>query len=376
LPALLEAHRALAETLEDKSKLAMYYCWTGVAMFHTESLPEAHSYLNKALRLGETTRSHQVVAHASLWLSWVCSELGLLDEAIGHSKKARDLGEALGSEDLYCLALSGLGQAYWYRGETAKTRELGQSLLAHGERTGNPRGTVLGYYIIGCSHLTAGDFFSAAESFRKSISFSADPYYSQWPRMLLCLTYALNGQNLEAESLLQEVLRFTGRNHVPIIGTPARSIMGIVMVGKGHLREGIQAYEEGRQSYLKHERRWCYALSEYILGTIYLQILSGWKGGGMHIKAGDVLYGFMKLPFLRRKAEAHLNRSIEAARAIGARMTVGMAQLSLGLLHKSAKKTDSARTYLSEASMVFDRCGAGVYLSQAEEALESLRERP
>jgi class 3 adenylate cyclase/tetratricopeptide (TPR) repeat protein len=368
----LTEYKPLAESLEDKSKLGIFYCWLGAALYHKERIREAYEYLKKTLALGEGIKDHRVIAYASSWLCWVCAELGLLDEAIVHANRGQEVAGVLELEDLYCLSLTGMGQAYWYRGETKKTDEAGRALLKRSQKLGNIRGVVLGHYLIGCSQFMAGDFPSAIESYKTSIRLSADPYYSQWPRMLLGLSYALIGRYEEAEEVVQEVLDFTGKFDVRIIGTPAASIMGIVLAVKGILGQGLRVYEEGRRSYMETQRRWCYALSEYIFGNMYLQIVKDVKAKGIPFVARNIVFMVTRFLSLNRRAEGHLMKAVEEAEKIGARVTLGMAHLALGRLYLSRKRSQEARESLSKAVDVFARCGATAYLDQANEALASL----
>ena len=372
LLSLLIENRQVAESLKDKSKLGMYYCWLGAALFHTEQLREAYEYLKKTLSLGENIKDPQIIVYASSWLCFVCAELGLLDEAIQHAKRGEEMARSLELEDLYCLSLTGLGHAYWYKGETKKTFEVGRTLLERGQEIANVRGIVLGHYIIGCSYFMSGDFSLATESYKTSIRLSADPYYSQWPRMLLGLSYTLSGQYEEAEEVVQEVLNYTNKFDVRIIGTPANSIMGMILAGKGKLREGIRMYEEGQQIYMKADRRWCYTLSEYILGNMYLQIMreSGLKRGPF--LARNIVFMVRNFPLLKKRAVYHLTRSIDLAEKIGAKLTLGMAYHELGLLYLYERKTAEARECITKAVNVFDQCGAEGYLKQAKETLASL----
>jgi tetratricopeptide (TPR) repeat protein len=282
------------------------------------------------------------------------------------------MAKFLEMEEFYFLTLAGLGHAYWYSGETQKTREIGETLLEQSQKISNIRGIVLGHYILGCSHFMSGDFISASEYYKSSIRLSADPYYSQWPRMILCLVSVMNGQYHEAEELLQEVLNYTRKFGVEIIGTPANSIMGIVLVGKGNLSKGIKIYERDRHSYMKKERRYCYALSEYILGTIYLGIIKGEGPRSISFMLRNIVFLLKNLPFLNKKAEFHLKQSIKIAEEIGAKLIYGMAYLNLGLLHQSKRRTANARECVLEAIDVFERCEADQYLKQANEALASL----
>ena len=124
---------------------------------------------------------------------------------------------------------------------------------------------------------------------------------------------------------------------------------------------------------MKKERRWCYALSEYILGTIYLKIIRREVPKNAFFLFRNIVFLVKNLPFLSTKAEFHLTKSIESAKGIGAKITLGMAYLNLGLLNKSKKITEKARECIFEAIDVLEQCEADVYLKQAKEALASLK---
>jgi sugar phosphate isomerase/epimerase len=84
--------------------------------------------------------------------------------------------------------------------------------------------------------------------------------------------------------------------------------------------------------------------------------------------------GFLvkNIPVARKKAEDHLNRSIEVAKEIGAQGMLGMVYLDSGLLQKARGKKDRARQFLTMAIEYFEQCEAETYLKQARDALESL----
>ncbi len=70
---------------------------------------------------------------------------------------------------------------------------------------------------------------------------------------------------------------------------------------------------------------------------------------------------------------AHLNKAIETAKEIGAKLILGRVYHDLGLLHKAKKRSVKAKECISEAIQVFKQCKAEVYLKQANEAFESLQ---
>ena len=72
----------------------------------------------------------------------------------------------------------------------------------------NIRCLVVGHICMGYGHFAAVDFESAIKCFKSAIEVSADPFYSQWPRAFLGMSYLLWGQMQEAEEALHEVVSY------------------------------------------------------------------------------------------------------------------------------------------------------------------------
>ncbi len=130
--------------------------------------------------------------------------------------------------------------------------------------------------------------------------------------------------------------------------------------------------EDAQYSSLKNERRCFFALSEYVLGKVYLQIAEGAKPISIATMAKNIGFLVRNLPFASRKAEDHLNKAIKLAREIGAKGVLGRGYLDLGLLYKVTGRIDQARKSILKAVQVFEQCEAVTYLKQAKEALENL----
>ncbi len=370
---LLKAHESLAESLGDKARLGMFYAWLGFALCIRENYRDSYRYLCDALKLGEEIQNQQIIGYACAWFTWTCAELGFLDEAIHFGKRAQEISRLFESDHfLYFISLSAMGQAYWHRGEARNGFESGKALLQHGKKHSNNRSLVWGHYIMGWSHFTEGDFSSATERFQQAIQISADPYYAQFPRLGLVYSYISNGQFQMADQDLQEVLTFSEKLGADILGTPAQGLLGLVSIGKGHLGSGIKLLESARKIWLEKQRRCLYAASEYMLGRVYLEI--GQRASPISLPTIIRNAGFLvrAIPFATRKAERYFNRSIEVAREIGARGTLGRAYLDLGLLYRAKGKIGQARECLGMAIKVFEQCEAAIYVNQAREALRNL----
>ncbi|NIS68718.1 MAG: AAA family ATPase, partial [Proteobacteria bacterium] len=370
---LLSAHQDVAQSLGDKAKLGMFYCRLAWGLHCRDKYKDAYQYLLRSLEIGEEIDDHHVIGYACAWLTWTCTEMGLLDEAIAYGERAQKVFRSLDSDHyLYFKSLGGMGHAYWFKGERKKAFEAGQAMLEFGHRQSNIRSTVMGHYVTGYSHVIEGDFPSAIECFQKGVQVSADPFYTQMPRLLLGLSYVNNRQFQEAEKELREVAAYSKDFGCEVLGTPAQFSLGGVAIATGNISRGLKAVEEYIRRSRENGRKSCYALFQHGLGKVYLQIVERKGPISPSMMAKNIRFLLKDLPFASKKAEDHFNESIKAADEIGARSILGQAYLDLGRLHRANRKKDQAKECFSAAIQAFEQCEAEVYLRKARDALESL----
>ena len=371
LKQLLLSHKQLVEELNDQTRLGMYHALYGLALYETGQVKEANESLHQALRYGELTEDKRVIGYSSSWLAWSCTELGRMDEAIHYGQKALAISQQLVSDEyIFFGSLSGMGLAYWYKGDRKNTFDTGKNLLEYGQQHTSIRSLVLGHFIMGCSYLIGGDFTTAIECFNRSIEVSADPWYSQFPRMLLGLSYLSCDKLSEAEDALQQVIDYSEKFDTELIKSPANTLMGVISIAKGELSQGLKMLKTAQKEYLKSKRKYAYATSEDILGKIYLKIVEGAPVSLAIIKN----FGFLlkNVPFASRKAEQHFNKSILVAKEIGAKSMLGIAYLDLAQVHRQKGRKDRARGSVLKAIEVLEQCDAEFFLKQARELLASL----
>ena len=370
---LLSAHEALAESLDDKARLGMFYAWLGFARWSGGKTKDSYQYLCNALKLGEEIGDQQVIGYACTWLAWTCAELGLQDQAIAFGERAQEISRCLESDQyLYFKSLSGLAWAYYLGGDTKKCFEAGQALLEYGQSHANIRSLVMGHLMMGSGHLSAGDFPSAIECFEWAIQVSADPFYLQVARTYLGLGYFANGQFQEAEEALHEVVAFSRDFGAELFVTPAQALLGVLLIAKGQMNQGLRLAEDAQRELVENGRKWFLALSHYAMGKLYLQIVEGAAKVSLSIALKNIGFLVKNVPFAKQKATDNLKKMIEIAEEIGAKGLMGMAYLDLGLLHKAKGEKNQARECISTAVHLFEQCEAEVYLRQAKEAIECL----
>ncbi len=373
LVGLLSAHQDLAESLDDRARLGMFYEWLGLALWGIESFRDSYQCLRKALYLGEEINDHKVIGYTCSWLTWTCAEMGLLDEAIAFGERGIEIFEANRLDDfVYFSSLGGMGYAYWYRGDSKKVLETGKALLDYGQKYSNIRSLVYSQFVMGLGYFSAGDLSSAIECFQNGIRVSADPYFSQFPRVGLVYSYVASSRFEQAEETLQELLTYSEKFDVGIVKTPAQALQGLLLIAKGHLSQGVKRFEEIQRIWLETHRECIYAESENMLGRVYSEISQGGKKISLAAIVKNAGFLLRNLLFAGRKAEKHFMNSINVAKEIGAKGTLAKSYLELGLLYKAKGKKDQARDYISKAIQVFEQCEAEGFLKQAKEALASL----
>jgi tetratricopeptide (TPR) repeat protein len=235
------------------------------------------------------------------------------------------------------------------------------------------RCTSIGHFALGLGFQAAGDHDRAIECFKKAIQVSLEPFFQYSAKGPLGLSYVSTGRFHEAESVSEDVIKFTEEFGYEFMGSGAQALMGIVMITKGDVAGGINIVGNIMQQFLENGGRWRYALINHMLGRVYSQIAQG-GGGGKSFSFLLKNIGFLikTVPFASRKAEGYFHTAIETAKEIGAKSVLGQAYLDLGKLHKAKGRPADARTCISQAVQSFEECEADVYLKQAREALASL----
>ena len=169
------------------------------------------------------------------------------------------------------------------------------------------------------------------------------------------------------------MLTYSEKFGAGVIGTFARIFMGVLLIAKGRMSQGLKLLEEGQRDCLENQRRTLYAASEYLLGKVYSQIVERSGPISLSTMAKNIGFLIQNVPFASKKAEEHFNRAIEVSEGIGAKRWTAQAYLDLGLLYRTKGKTEQAKKCISEAIQIFEQTESEGFLKQAREALASLK---
>jgi tetratricopeptide (TPR) repeat protein len=261
---------------------------------------------------------------------------------------------------------------YWEKGELKKLYEIGKTLLEYGQRHANIRSQTMGHMMLGGAHYLFGDFSNYIQCLQNALEVSADTMYDNCAKAYLGLGYILNDQIHDAEELLTEVVSFSKEYEFDWAGMPAQVFLGVVTIAKGNMTAGFNMIEDARKSFVRENRKYFIALTEYVLAKIYAQIVEG--AGPINILSLAKNIGFLikNVPFADKKAISHFENAIAVSKEIDSKSVLGPAYLDLGLLHSAKKRSEQAKEYISKAIRIFEEWEAQIYLKQAQEALAYL----
>ena len=341
LLSLLENHQVLLNTVPENSKRGMFYAWLGCALWHKERFKEASQHLLTALDLGERDNDHVLIGYACCWLSWVCTELGQLDDGIGYAERAQGIFESGRRDDfIYISSMAGMGYALWHRGDQEKTRHVGNVLLDFGRKHDDYRAKGMGYCCIGWSYLIDANLAQAKPCFEKAVQVSIDPWYSLFPKLALTYGLILDGKFSEAEAYIFEIRNFSRQFGAEFVGAPAHFFHGMVLVSLGKFKEGLQILEERCGRWSQDGTKLRYAACGTMLAGVYADL------------ARKARFRRLDKYALRAcaKANTYFQDSIELAEQISAKGTLGQAYHDWGKFCEENGDIEKAERYFSEAS--------------------------
>jgi tetratricopeptide (TPR) repeat protein len=207
---------------------------------------------------------------------------------------------------------------------------------------------------------------AATSCFQKAVKVSADPWYSQFPKLALSYGYASIGQIEDAEKLIREILDFSKTCGAEFLGAPAHMFRAIVFAAKGQAEEGIKILEKRLRTWREGGSKLRYGECAHFLARVYANIAQG------SIHADPKSKKEKERDFLAKKAEVYFGEAIEAAKEIGANGLLGHAYLNWGLHEKTEGRKTKAEACISTAMEILKKCDAHIYLNQAKEVLQSL----
>jgi len=367
------------------------------------------SLQKEALRTTEQQFNLRVYVYAFAAASWACTYLDRWDGAIENGKEALKKAGEYSDNSLISFSASVICLAYCLKGELDRAIEYGElavqkaptpadKLWAQGFlamtwcRAGKLRQGIetlrkviaahkkgrflfgeVGYTIMfGVGYFLAGEYDKAIQLFKEGLE-RAERSGMEW---FIGFAHLLLGQTALNTDPKQAIYHFeqsiTSYQKTKADSPFMEFLRGNILLTKGNLRQGGKVLEDVSKAFLKNGSIWLHITTEYILSTIYLQIVLGEGPKTLPFLAKNIAFLIKSVPRAPEKAEYHLQRVIDTAKEIGAKPMLAQASLDLGLLHKAKARTEQARECITESIQIFGQCEADVFLKQAKKALASL----
>ncbi|BBO89764.1 AAA family ATPase [Desulfosarcina ovata] len=364
---LVEHQQSLLGDLDDPVREGFHHAWHGCARWHRHQFVDAHRSLAKAVELGKKTRHAYLTGYASTWISWPLTELGRFDEAIENSQRAETLYGDGRVQDAYIYfnALHGKGYAYWHKGDAPRTGKIGERLIKFGKRHANVRSLVSGHCCTGWKNLVVGDIDRAIASFNAALEISADPWYSQFPKLALCYGAISNGKSEEALPFLDQLIEFDEANGAEFVGDPARFFKGLTRILNGQVRDGLETMESLLAQWKATGCRLRYLTCGYVMAGVYARLLQAARQTTENMDASQI----------KRTSDQCLHwyrTCISEAREMGALAMEGLSLLGLGKTLSIMEQPDQAAKLLEESMECLSKTGATVHLEAARAFAQTL----
>ena len=374
LKTILEVHRDLVDSLEDRERRGMFYTCLGYALGQAGRLRESYETLHKSSKWCEEANNERFEAFSYAWLSQTCHELGLLDDAIVYGKKGQTIEGRLAWDPLLlCHTDSWAAVSFFYRGECLEIEKIANSHLEKGHKNSDQRIISEAVLFKGMMFFAAGDYTNCIKKMEETIRLAKDPITLYNGKLMMGMCYLSLGRLKEAEDALNVTLDLTRHIRSWVRKPQLELFLTAVQAGRGNLSKGIKNLHRLKAYFFENSQKWSAASAEYILGNIYFQLIHNEAPRDFKIIMKNIGFLIKTLPFAAKKAEQHYLAAIKAAKEINAKGILGQSCLDLGLLYKFKKRNDEARQYISNAVKIFEECGAYAFLKQARKELISLQ---
>lgn len=308
----------VSEEFSDDSMISFSACSMSQAYCLKGELDRAIEYGEMAVKKAPTT-ADRIFAQGFLAMAWCRSGnlyqgIETLEEVVAVHKTGRFIFGEVGYTGM-------LGEGYFLAGEHDKAMQTLNEGLKLAERSGMKHYIGFSLFLLGWVVLESNPK-QAALHFENSIA---------------------NLQKVKFDHSLIELMQ------------------GLILITKDNFSIGLKLLGGISEMSLKNGSFWTHAITELILGNIYLQAV---LGGDTKMKS---------FPSIDEKAEYHLSKAVGSAKDVGTKPILGQSYYKLGLLHKAKHRNEAAQDCFSKAIQIFEECKMEVSLAESREALKTIQ---
>jgi len=371
---LFQENEEVANAVDDPVYRCQFWAWWGLGFYNAGEYNKAYKVLHKGLKLSSQIHEKQNIGLCYTSLAWVCTiGLGNYSEGAEYAHKAMEIAKQY-PENLYLYfkPLTALCFTYMFKGEMQACQTGGEELIEFGKKTGEIRSKAMGHWALAYSHYSRGDYNACIQESQKGIDTAIDPYYKIVNKQPLGNAYLMMDDFENAEEPLRELSEAYEKFEIGAPGFFGTILYGACLLSKGEMKKGIELVKGIRIKAEKEKFGSVLIIAEYILGTIFLRMLTDRKSITPQKFFKNIGFIIRNVPTAAKKSEQHLKKALDLSKGLGARGWTPQILFELATLHRVKGRTQKARECYEEAIQLFELNNADVWLARTRKELASL----
>lgn len=375
--ALVQPYLPRAEKFGDKKKYSRLLFEVGYASIFAARGAAGKPYLEKALAIGEEVNDPESIAYASLGLMfyyyfWAPAGEESVRSYAALNERFKLLFPHLTDVWVRVKYLNCRWGEETFFSQFANARQLCFDLFDLSKATDDPRPMGFGYWQMAITDLYADRYPEALENAQKAMQIALAPLDHLCARLAEGGAHALMGRPHEAVAVLGDVRKKSEAGGF-IVGLLLGDIYyGASMSLAGQLGKGIRFIHKSIARMEAWGNVHVPALGYLILGEIYLQMATSPEKPPTAVILRNLGFVLTNVPFAASKSRRYLEEAIRRCRTIGMPGHLARALVALGSLNLARKRTDEARSCLTEALAIAESVKAENIAAKAKQAIAKL----
>jgi class 3 adenylate cyclase len=371
---LMKKHADLLERVQDSELCGMWLTWHCFVAYCMLSLPGSIAFADRAIELGEETRSARVLAYAYTQRAWALNSMGRTGDFVLFAEKALALIDHLPDERdaryIRLKAACGAAIGRFILGDLIKSQALVRELMDFAITSGSARALTFAHWAAAIIAAYTGDLARAVTEAERGRDAAVDPFYRSIVESYLGGFLVGAGRYDEAGGVIRPALRFAEEREITTFVIAQQLNEAMLLLAEGEPARGMDQLlaVKRRAGELGFVMEAVAGLNEAI---VYARIATGESKGSLGValrNPGFVLGKARKASDLAREPLAKLSDELSPDLE-GVRFLV---EFEFAKLLIKRKERDEARKHIEKAIAFLQPLGDTVGMRDARALLASL----
>jgi tetratricopeptide (TPR) repeat protein len=372
---LMREHADLLERVPDPELRGMWLTWHCFVGYCMLNLPESIAFSDRAIEIGEETKSCRVLAYAYTQRAWALNYMGRNSEFVTFAEKALALVDQLADERdaRYIRLKAGCGAAIGRLGigDLIKSRAAAKDLMDFASVSDSARALSVAHAAIGVIHAFTGDLDRGVAEMARARDIAPDPIYRGVAEQNLSGFLVGSGELEAARGVIEPSLRFGEERGMLALVIPQRINEAVLLLGEGDLTKGMDQLEAVKREAGKLQSQNIETSAAMSEATVYARIATGEAKGSIGVivrNPGFALGRARKASQTARDSLSQLSENLPPDLE-GFRF---MIEFEFAKLLIKRKERDEARKHLEKAIAFLQPAGDSVGMRDARALLATL----